>query len=73
MATVQRQVGFASVELDNGCRIAFEAIDPASGSAVSGVTVVNAALWVDDLSGQLDATPLESGPFMLVPGPQATV
>lgn len=71
MATVQRQVGFPSVDLDNGCRIVFEAIDPASGNAVSGVSIVNAALWVTDLGGSGDAEALASGPFMLVPGPGA--
>lgn len=71
MATVQRQVGFPSVELADGCRVVFEAIDPASGAPVSGVSIVNAALWVSDLSGSGDPAALESGPFMLVPGPGA--
>jgi hypothetical protein len=50
------------------CRIQFEAIDPSTGAAVSGVTISLAVIYATDVAaGQetLDG----AGPFMLVPGP----
>lgn len=58
------------LDLPDGYQVVFAAVDPATGNAVSGVTVTNVSLFGTILgtgaSGQL---PL--GPFMLVPGPGA--
>ena len=54
--------------LGNGYSIEFVAIDPTTGNAVSGVTVSNASIYVE---GGEDGASLMSGPFMLVPGPNA--
>jgi hypothetical protein len=54
--------------LTNGCTVQFVAIDPVSGDAVSGVTISNASIYV---AGSVPDTELASGPFMLVPGPEA--
>lgn len=47
--------------------VQFEAISPTTGAAVSGVTVANAAIFVEDDGPAADAG--TSGPFMWVPGP----
>lgn len=39
------------VDLPGGSLIVFEAIDPVTGSAVSGVSVANVAIYADDLGG----------------------
>jgi hypothetical protein len=57
------------LDLDVGCSIVFEAIDPTDGSAVSGVLIGNALIRVDATIS--DTTRLSAGPFMLVPGPEA--
>lgn len=52
---------FAPLELIHGCRIVFEAIDPATGANVAGVTVSAATITVDapdDLPPAPDAPPL---------------
>lgn len=50
-----------------GMQLKLEAIDPASGLAVTGVTSSQWAIYGDT---EDDATgDTESGPFMLVPGP----
>jgi hypothetical protein len=54
--------------LDNGCTISFAAISPTTGAAITGVTVSNANIYVQSVSGTVD---ISSGPFMLVPGPDA--
>lgn len=57
-----------NLNLPSGYQIRFAALDPTDGSAVSGVNVVNATLYVQsDTSGPLAA--LQNGPFMLLPGP----
>jgi hypothetical protein len=56
-------------ELDNGCRVIFEALDPNDGSTVSGVEFTAGVIYVDVTQGS--AQSLGSGPFMLVPGPSA--
>lgn len=50
-----------------GYKVVMEARDPATGNAVSGVTVSNVNIYGLDLSG--NATPDLTGPFMWVPGP----
>jgi hypothetical protein len=56
-------------ELDNGCTVTFDAIDPTTGAAVAGVQFTDGVLYVDVTEGS--AADLQSGPFMLVPGPGA--
>lgn len=56
-------------ELDYGCQVVFDAIDPVSGASVSGVLFTGGVLYVDVTQG--DVTQLSVGPFMLVPGPGA--
>jgi hypothetical protein len=41
------------IELAGGMEIRFEAIDPATGAAVTGVTVSNIAVYGLDISGAL--------------------
>jgi hypothetical protein len=54
--------------LTSGCTVQFVAIDPTTGNAVSGVTITNVSIYADTTgSAELVAT----GPFMLVPGPDA--
>ena len=62
------------LDLDVGCQIVFEAVDPTSGAPVSGVTIGAALIRVDTSlidTGDGGGHKLNSGPFMLVPGPQA--
>lgn len=56
-----------TVDLIDGCTIAFEAVDPNTGAAVSGVTVSNGVVYVvvEDAGG-VQAGAL--GPFMYAPG-----
>ena len=56
------------IPLGNGYTVTFAAIDPTTGAAVSGVTVSNYAI---EYSGGGVLTPIETGPFMRVPGPGA--
>ena len=61
-----------NLDLDLGCQIVFEAIDPTSGDPVTGVLIGDALIRIEanfDTGG--DLSPLASGPFMLVPGPAA--
>jgi hypothetical protein len=55
-------------DLTNGCTVQFVAIDPTTGNAVSGVTVANVSIYADSTGS---ATLESSGPFLLVPGPNA--
>lgn len=55
-----------NLNLWGGCVVRVAALDPSTGNVVSGVTVSTVTLEVDNLAG----TDLESGPFMLVTGPQ---
>ncbi len=52
------------LELWGDCVIRVTALDPTTGSVVSGVQASNVTLEVDHLEGEL-----ASGPFMLVTGP----
>ncbi len=56
-------------ELDNGCKVVFEAIDPVTGAAVAGVKFTAGLLYVDVTQGEVAGG--TTGPFMLVPGPGA--
>jgi hypothetical protein len=55
-----------NLDLWGGCVVRVAALDPSTGNVVPGVTVSTVTLEVDNLAG----TDLESGPFMLVTGPQ---
>jgi hypothetical protein len=48
-------------------RIVFEAVDPTTGLAVTGVTISAAGIYADADDATLD----QLGPYMLVPGPGA--
>ncbi len=39
------------IDLDTGCTVVFEAINPTTGAAVTGVTISNALLRVDYAGG----------------------
>ncbi len=57
-----------NIDLDSGCTVVFEAINPTTGAAVTGVTISNALLRVDYAGAGSDSG---AGPFLLVPGPGA--
>jgi len=60
------------LDLDVGCQIVFEAVDPATGDPVPDVTIGAALIRVDtNITGGDGGGGgiLSSGPFMLVPGP----
>ena len=57
------------LDIDGGYILRFEAVDPSTGAAVSGVNVSAVAIGASDLAGT--AGTLSAGPFMLVPGPGA--
>lgn len=57
------------LDIDGGYTLRFDAVDPTTGATVSGVVVSAVAIGAADLAGA--ATTLDSGPFMLVPGPGA--
>lgn len=56
--------------LGAGCVIRFNAISAEDGSAVTGVTITNATIMIRNV-GAAAADQVESGPFLLVPGPGA--
>lgn len=58
------------LDLDEKYTLRFTALDPSTGAAVAGVVVSNVQITADNLSALADQG-LESGPFMLVPGPGA--
>lgn len=57
------------IDLDNGCKIALEARDPATGALVNGVVISDIAIYGIDLGAGLDTEVL--GPLMWLPGPGA--
>ena len=57
------------MKLPPGYIVKFEAIDVATGVAVSGVTVSQAVIFADDALAGEDTVLGDGGPFMLVPGP----
>jgi len=56
------------LDLTQPYTISFAALSPTTGAAVSGVVISNAQIHVADLSNS-EPELLQSGPFMLVPGP----
>jgi len=60
-----------NLDLGPGFTLRVTALSTADGSVVSGVTVSNFSVLVDDAGGTIDTGPLQVGPFMLVPGPGA--
>jgi hypothetical protein len=58
------------LDLPAGYKVRLRAVDPTSGSDVSGVNVSDFSLLVSDLTGG-GGSGLQVGPFMLVPGPGA--
>ena len=58
------------LDLPDGYRVVFAAVDPATGAAVSGVTVTDVSIF-GTILGTGSGTETVLGPFMLVPGPGA--
>jgi hypothetical protein len=56
--------------LSGGYTVRVTAVSPTTGAVVAGVNVKNVTMQVEDLGGT-GADSLQSGPFMLVPGPNA--
>ena len=54
--------------LSGGYTVRVTAIDPTTGNTVAGVNVSDVTLQVEDLGGS-GAAALQTGPFMLVMGP----
>lgn len=74
MANNEQVAPMAKTTLISGMTIAFEAIDPSTGLAVSGVKISNAAVYGDDGSGQAavveeTAAPLEISAPLWAPLP----
>lgn len=59
-----------SVDLGQGYTLQIAAIDQVTGNTIAAVTVSNMTLEVAAVAGGSPAD-LQSGPFMLVPGPGA--
>jgi len=59
------------LDLGPGWTLRVTALSTADGSVVSGVTVSNFGVTVDDAGGAINTGNLEVGPYMLVPGPGA--
>jgi hypothetical protein len=64
------EAGLPPLKLTDGYRIVFEARDPTTGMAVAGVTVSDTILFAE-IEG--DISLVQSGPFLLVPGPSNVV
>jgi hypothetical protein len=60
-----------NLDLGPGFTLRVTALSTTDGSVVSGVTVSNFSVLVDDAGGAIDTGNLEVGPYMLVPGPEA--
>jgi hypothetical protein len=68
MATVQLISTMATPLIVGNATVVFEAIDPATGAAVSGVEITDPVLSGVNLSG-VDTDTQGLGDFQLVPGP----
>lgn len=55
------------IELPTGYYFALEAVDPTAGTAVTGVSVSQVAVYGDQAAGQ--DVDVNIGPYQLVPGP----
>jgi hypothetical protein len=60
-----------NLDLGPGWTLRVTALSATDGSVVSAVTVSNFGVTVSDEGGTIDTGPLQIGPFMLVPGPDA--
>ena len=58
------------LDLPDGYRVVFAAVDPATGNAVPNVTVTAVSIF-GTILGTAASGGLTLGPFMLVPGPGA--
>jgi hypothetical protein len=56
--------------MTDGWVVTIAAVDATTGADVTGVTITEALIQVDNIGPTSDAA-LASGPFMLVPGPGA--
>lgn len=56
------------LSLGGGCTITVTALDPTTGDVVTDVDISNVTIEVDLTAGS--EAELETGPFMLVPGPR---
>jgi hypothetical protein len=56
--------------LTDGWKVTIAAVDPTTGADVSGVKITEALIQVEVIEG-VGGESLNSGPFMLVPGPGA--
>jgi hypothetical protein len=59
------------VGIGDGWTVEWDAVDPSTGASVAGVIVSDANVTADDTSSGGGTGGFESGPFMLVPGPDA--
>lgn len=59
-----------NMSIGPGYTIRFTAVDPTTGAVVAGVTISDASIFCT-AQGSAGAGALDSGPFMLVPGPGA--
>jgi hypothetical protein len=69
MTVYTLEASMPDILMVGGSFLRFEAIDPTTGLAVTGVTVDTISVYGTDESEQTGN--LESGPFVLVPGPGA--
>lgn len=60
----------AGLHLGDGFVIRVNALDPATEAQVTGVTATNFSIYATNLAGT-DDSELETGPWLLVPGPGA--
>jgi len=69
MAAPPLESSFPQADLEPGMQVVFEAIDPTTGAAVTGVTVSAIGMLVSGQGANVGEGTF--GPFMLVPGPKA--
>lgn len=61
--------GMPLLPLLPGAVVKFEAINPVTGAAVSGVTVAQAVLYATVPAAEASSGTIDIGPMMFVPGP----
>lgn len=69
MTVYTLQAGLPDIGIVGGMSVVLEAISPTTGLPITGVKVTRVAVYGQDQSA--GDTALESGPFVLVPGPNA--